>query len=105
MDERWFRLSLARLNTDTTEGTIGCLTGWFLSRSLGQDYLVDVIDQEIEKFVCILLHVVVELNLLLPEPSYEFLGCNRAYLLLLCRDSVGRGVVKRWIRVGFPIGH
>lgn len=71
MDERWFCISLTRLDTHATirAGGGGRQGGLFFPsiRTLCQNYLVDVIDQEIEELVGILLHVIVELFLFLPK--------------------------------------
>jgi hypothetical protein len=51
--------------------------------SFGQNDFVYVVYEKIEELVCILLHVIIELLLFLPQPCDEFFGRNRAHLLLL----------------------
>lgn len=55
---------------------------------LREDDFVDVIDEQREEFVRVLLHVIVELLLLLPQPRDEFLRRDRSDFLLLRRNRV-----------------
>lgn len=47
-----------------------------------------MIDEEIEKLVCILLDVIVEFLLLFAQSGDELFGCNRADFLLLRGNAV-----------------
>lgn len=69
-------------------GVAGRGGGVLAGAPLGQDDLVDVVDEEVEELVRVLLHIVVKLLLLLPQPRDELLRGNRAHLLLLRRYAV-----------------
>lgn len=92
--ERGLRLALARLYAHARERSVVVVEAvvgrsWLLARvPFGQNDFVNVVDQEVEELVRVLLHVVVELLLLLPQARNELLRGDRAHLLLLRRDAV-----------------
>lgn len=49
---------------------------------------VDVIDEKVQEFMGILLHVVVEIHFFFAKSGNEFLGSNRAYFLLLSCNGI-----------------
>lgn len=56
--------------------------------ALRQDYFVYMIDKKIEKFVSVLLHIVVKLFLLLSKSGDELLRRYRSHFLLLSGDGI-----------------
>lgn len=92
MNERRFSLTLAGLHANTRERpiavSVGCRRLLPSRIPLRQNYLVNVIDQEVQELVRVLLHVVIELLLLLSQSGYELFRGNRSHLLLLRGDVI-----------------